>query len=101
MSTIIHFNEIKKNNYSFSAKLYEKPEKKYEFSSKLSSFLISPLQKGVEVGSDAYISNKKYKFIRTADISNNSFLLNEKSSIGVSEIFFKDSNLKKKSNINS
>lgn len=94
MSNIIHFNDISKNNYSLSAKLYENPEVKYENSAKLSEFLICPIQKGSEVGSDAYIHDKKFQFIRTANIHKNSILFDEKSAVGIPEKFFENHDLK-------
>ena len=94
MSNIIYYKDIEQNNYSFSAKMYETHDFKYEKSKKLNDFIILPLQKGVEVGSDAYISNKKFKFIRTSNILDKSNLVDEKSCIGIPEIYFvKDGNL--------
>ena len=95
MDNIVNFNEIQENNYSFSAKLYEKREIKYTNSCKLSEFLISPIQKGKEIGSDAYILDKNYQFIRTSNISNSSSLFNEDSCVGVPEVYFENQNLKK------
>ena len=95
LSNIIFFNQLEENDYSLSAKLYEQYELPYENSKKLSEFLISPLQKGIEVGSDAYIDNKKFKFIRTNGISNSSVLFDEKSCVGVPKSYFEKQNLKK------
>lgn len=96
MSNIIYFDDLKKNKYSFSAKLYKKQKTNYVKSYKLKDFLIEPIKKGTEVGSDTYIYNKKYQFIRTSNILNNSVLLDEKSCIGIPKKFFEKQNLKKK-----
>ncbi len=90
MSNIITVNQLTNNKYSFSAKLYEHHQKKYENSCKLRDFLISPVQKGVEIGSDNYSSNKEFQFIRTSNILKTSFLVDETSCVGVPELFFEN-----------
>lgn len=95
MSNIIYYEDILNNNYCFSAKLYENPEINYSTSKKLSNMLTSPIQKGVEVGGGAYTFDKKYQFIRTSNIHEDSVLFDEKSAIGIPEIFFEKHNLKK------
>ncbi|MBQ9161033.1 MAG: restriction endonuclease subunit S [Methanobrevibacter sp.] len=97
MSNIINFNQIIDNNYSFSAKLYETRQERYVKSCKLRDFLISPVKKGIEIGSDAYTLNKQFRFIRTSNILKTSFLVDETSCVGVPESFFENHDLNENS----
>ena len=86
--------DIQDNNYSLSASLYQNTNVKYSSFKKLSDFVIN-LQKGTEPGSKFYCDERTYKFIRTSDIQENSFLFNERLCVGILFTGFKNQNLKK------
>lgn len=90
----VSFKDIGRNNHSFSASLYQEEDTNYSFYQKLSDFVINH-QKGKEPGSNFYCNNKKYRFIRTSNIEDNSYLFKEDLCTGISEKAFKNYELKK------
>lgn len=92
-SEVFYEDFLKKNHY-LSAELLEEKNKEYSCFSKLADF-VELSQKGIEPGSASYTEDKRFKFIRTSDISKDSLLINEKSCIGIKKKFFENHNLKK------
>lgn len=91
----LSLNDIKNNEFSFSASSYTELDINYSFYKKLYEF-VQCVQKGTEPGSKFYSNeDKTYKFIRTSNIEDNSFLFNEKLCIGVLGNVFEEHNLKK------
>lgn len=90
----VSFKDIQNNDYSLSASLYQGSEVNYSFYKKLSEFIVST-QKGNEPGSKFYTEDKTFRFIRTSNIDENSFLLNEDLCIGIANKVFKEHKLEK------
>lgn len=65
----ISIEELQKSRFSFSARSYNKPSLKNRNVKKLGALLDNPpYQKGTEVGSEAYVENSPFRFIRTQSI---------------------------------
>lgn len=90
----VSFTDIQDNDYSLSASLYQGNEVNYSFFKKLSEFILTT-QKGNEPGSKFYSNDKTFRFIRTSNIEEDSFLLNENLCVGILGKAFKRHNLKK------
>ncbi len=90
----ITLKDILENDCSLSASMYQRNDFNYSFYKKLSEFILE-LQKGYEPGSKFYSENKDYKFIRTSNIEDSSFLFKDTFCVGIADKVFKYHNLKK------
>ena len=81
----IRINDIVSKDFALSPSLFKRVEIKNRNKRKLRELLdreLKPKDKGLEVGSNSYIYNSKYFFIRTKALQPTSFLLNyDKESI--------------------
>lgn len=93
---IININDLKKNNFKLAASNYQKVNVNLTKLEEITKY-IDRIEKGVEVGSQEYVDNSEFKFLRTAAFNEKAFSLkiDHNSLIDITPKAFVDNYLKK------